>query len=424
MPDDSTSIELPLLHQWHPRLVETDGVQRIVLCGTIYNHACFADGGKCTTSAIAKVNGRHVWTVSSSQYYLGELGASAKPALLALSRLSELDEASPLRGVPLSMRATPVPSATSSACGSACGSAAASSSSSGANESRAQVGTHEESLSAALFAEDNSAGLHDPECKAAYWQTHMQLSDDVLLAMELPVRSVVRERVGTEARVPRQPHPAFNALVSHSRCVQGPSHDTSASHALAAPTAAVGAAPFSHPESALGDSCSSLPPVFEPPQGAALARGGGAAPPASMASSLQPSAALPRASDGLGGGFGGGMPPSSHGGRNWMAFVISNPKQAARELAGLARTRSHWRGQHEFGIRLDMSKPDNVSFLSSKLHATLEYAVGFERRPSALEWARKIEGFGRKVVGKLAPSSAPAIAWRCAPSRSRRAAVP
>ena len=91
-------------------------------------------------------------------------------------------------------------------------------------------------------------------------------------------------------------------------------------------------------------------------------------------------------------------------------------------MSKLARV--HWRGQHEFGIRLDMSKPDNVSFLSSKLHATLEYAVGFERRPSALEWARKIEGFGRKVVGKLAPSSAPAIAWRCAPSRSRRAAVP
>ena len=57
-------------------------------------------------------------------------------------------------------------------------------------------------------------------------------------------------------------------------------------------------------------------------------------------------------------------------------------------MSKLARV--HWRGQHEFGIRLDMSKPDNVSFLSSKLHATLEYAVGFERRPSALEWARTV----------------------------------
>eukprot|EP00966_Prymnesium_polylepis_P136720 3158932-Prymnesium_polylepis.1 len=85
-----------------------------------------------------------------------------------------------------------------------------------------------------------------------------------------------------------------------------------------------------------------------------------------------------------------------------MAFALSDPKQAARELAGLARTRPHWCGQHVFGIRLDMSKPDNVSFLASKLQATLEYAVDFERRPPAHKWAHKIEGFGRKVVGKLA----------------------
>ena len=49
-----------------------------------------------------------------------------------------------------------------------------------------------------------------------------------------------------------------------------------------------------------------------------------------------------------------------------------------------------------------MSKPDDMSFLASKLQATLEYAVNFERRPPAHEWATKLEEFGSKTVGKRA----------------------
>ena len=94
--------------------------------------------------------------------------------------------------------------------------------------------------------------------------------------------------------------------------------------------------------------------------------------------------------------------PPGDGGDDWTHVVLSNQAAAARQLAQLTRTRPHWLGQHDFGIRLNMSKPENVSFLADKLQATFEYAVGFEDRPPAYEWAREIEGFGGKVVGNRA----------------------
>lgn len=98
--------------------------------------------------------------------------------------------------------------------------------------------------------------------------------------------------------------------------------------------------------------------------------------------------------------------PLGDGGGDWQSLVLSNQAAAARQVAELARTRLHWpqgrTRQHDFGIRLDMSKPSNVSFLADKLQATFEYAVGFEGRPPAHKWAREIEDLGCKVVGNLA----------------------
>ena len=70
------------------------------------------------------------------------------------------------------------------------------------------------------------------------------------------------------------------------------------------------------------------------------------------------------------------------------------------------RLRPLWKKQHDFGIRMDMRKPENVSFLAGKLQATLEYAVGFETRAPA-GWSD-----ATYAVTAVSPSAVPSNARR------------
>ena len=98
---------LALLDEWALEQITLEGQRRVVVNGRVYNkQPSFTDGEKTSTSAIQHARGRVVTTASGSEYYLGSIAPAFGPALLAVARqrnpsTAEIDEAAPLRGVPL-----------------------------------------------------------------------------------------------------------------------------------------------------------------------------------------------------------------------------------------------------------------------------------------------------------------------------------